>query len=362
MADSNVELLKQAISGMHKKIDKEKVDNSINVKPAKVIGVDEETYKVFVYFLDDVNQREYTFYNKSGEVINEGDNVKVYYTTNPAKGWIGARCGIPVIKEINGADSSLTVLTSYEYLTDTSVKFNDITYTIEKDSSTGLISKITDSYNHEFTPTINSGITDTALHNAVFWAVAMLSGLGEIPDKVLFSGLSGVLVYPAELTGFQAIRRSAQVHSNVYSKSYADGSVGLRIEKSYGITRREDSYTDAIVVRSNERINLTEYKTLRVKGIVYQNHSLGLLAGAYFTVGEPGEAQQNTAYDFSGWKLIESTQYYSEDYTNPGKFVDYDIDISGITGMQYLNFGVYHGTEYDACSCYLEIKKITLIA
>ena len=180
MADSNVDLLKQAISGMHKKLDKEKVDTSINVKPAKVIGVDEDTHKVFAYFIDDINQQEYTFYNKSGEIVSEGDNVKIYYTTNPAKGWIGARCGIPVIKEINGGDSSLTVLTGYEYLSDDSVKFNGVTYTVERDSATGLISKITDSGGNSFAPTINSGIADVTLHNAVFWAVAMCRGISSV--------------------------------------------------------------------------------------------------------------------------------------------------------------------------------------
>ena len=98
--DENVGLLKQLVTTVQKKNDKEKVDNSIKMKPAKVIGVDEDTYKVFVYFIDDIEQNAYTFYNKSGEVLSEGDNVKVYYTTNPAKGWIGARCGETNIKEI----------------------------------------------------------------------------------------------------------------------------------------------------------------------------------------------------------------------------------------------------------------------
>lgn len=95
--DENVGLLKQLVTTVQKKNDKEKVDNSIKMKPAKVIGVDEDTYKVFVYFIDDIEQNAYTFYNKSGEVLTEGDNVKVYYTTNPAKGWIGARCGETVV-------------------------------------------------------------------------------------------------------------------------------------------------------------------------------------------------------------------------------------------------------------------------
>lgn len=74
--------------------------------------------------------------------------------------------------------SAAGVLTEYEYLTDLSVKYNGVTYTAEKDEVTGLISRISDSSGNEFEPKINSGITDVSLHNAVFWAVAMHSGLG----------------------------------------------------------------------------------------------------------------------------------------------------------------------------------------
>lgn len=98
--DNNVELLKQAFTAIQKKNDKEKTDNSINMKPAKVIGTDDSTHKVFAYFLDDAEQQQYTFYNKSGENISEGDTVKIFYTTNPAKGWVGARAGEPDITAI----------------------------------------------------------------------------------------------------------------------------------------------------------------------------------------------------------------------------------------------------------------------
>lgn len=98
----NIDLLKQIVSSVQKKNDKEQVNDTIRTKPAKVIGVDEETYKVFVYFLEDTEQKEYTFYNKSGEILSEGDTVKVFYTTNVAKGWIGARNGEPSIKEYIG--------------------------------------------------------------------------------------------------------------------------------------------------------------------------------------------------------------------------------------------------------------------
>ena len=70
-------------------------------------------------------------------------------------------------------------LNEYKYLTDASVKFNGTTYTIEKDADTGLISKISDSAGNEFEPEISAGITDVAMHNAVFWAVAMMSGFSS---------------------------------------------------------------------------------------------------------------------------------------------------------------------------------------
>lgn len=81
-------------------------------------------------------------------------------------------------KQVAAGATSAT-LTEYQYLTDTSVKFNGTTYTIEKDAETGLISKISDSNGNEFEPEISAGITDVAAHNAVFWAVAMMSGFSS---------------------------------------------------------------------------------------------------------------------------------------------------------------------------------------
>ena len=73
----------------------------------------------------------------------------------------------------------LIPLTEYEYLTNLSAKCNGVTYTVEKDDTTGLISKISDSNGNEFEPTINSGISDTAFHNAVLMAVAIVKGFGK---------------------------------------------------------------------------------------------------------------------------------------------------------------------------------------
>lgn len=70
-------------------------------------------------------------------------------------------------------------LAAYSYVDDTSVKVNNVTYTVEKDATSGLISKITSSASGELIPEISGTITDVALHNAVFWAVAISKGIPE---------------------------------------------------------------------------------------------------------------------------------------------------------------------------------------
>lgn len=84
--------------------------------------------------------------------------------------------------------TSAGALTEYNVLSDTSVKYNGTTYTAELADS-GLISKITDDKGGEFSPTHADGVTDVALHNAAFLAVAMLSGLA------LYDCLTPMCVY-----------------------------------------------------------------------------------------------------------------------------------------------------------------------
>lgn len=92
-------------------------------------------------------------------------------------------------KQVAAGATSAT-LTEYQYLTDASVKFNGTTYTIEKDAKTGLISKISDSNGNEFEPEISAGITDVAMHNAVFWAVAMCRGISK--TAFIMDGIFGM--------------------------------------------------------------------------------------------------------------------------------------------------------------------------
>lgn len=109
------------------------------------------------------------------------------------------------------------VISEYEYLSDTSVKFNGTTYTVEKDSTTGLISKISDSNGNSFEPTINSGIADVALHNAVFWAVAMCRGISSVklPQPVV------------ELTFENSLANTGTGNYSVTSSGQMDYTTGI---------------------------------------------------------------------------------------------------------------------------------------
>ena len=259
-------------------------------------------------------------------------------------------------KQVAGSTSAMT---EYQYLTDASVKFNGTTYTIEKDADTGLISKISDSYNHEFKPSISPGITDVALHNAVFWALAMCRGLGEIPQKTLFDGTGGAWSYSGGLTGFQRVAGN-QPYSGIGSEAYTSGAKVLRLSKAYRLEDSEDNYTDAIIIRSNEQINLSGYSKLRILAFAFTNY-VGLDGKVYFEVGEPGAAVPGKAYDFSAWKLVGSCDGFSTNYSEPGVPKWYEVDVSALGGNQYLNFGIYHGSQVYAYTSYFDIHKIILI-
>lgn len=92
-------LIEQAIELVQKKKMNELADNNIKTKTANVITYDKESCTATISLVEDRNNNEYRVYNKSGEDLSEGDVVKVFYTTNVAKGWIETRMGEPVVIE-----------------------------------------------------------------------------------------------------------------------------------------------------------------------------------------------------------------------------------------------------------------------
>ena len=275
---------------------------------------------------------------------------------------------LDLLSKSNGAVSTVIrqsvevkpLINDYEYVSDTSVRFNGITYNVEKDGETGLISKISDNYNHELSPTINSGINDVALHNAVFWASAMLSGFGKIQQRTLYDGLNGSWTFSGGFSGFTKITTVEQHYSGADNIAYTSGVKVIRLSKSYCIDDELDNHTDTIVLRSNEQINLTGYKTLRVLAVAFKNYST-LTGSVYFKWGGASGAVRQEQYDFSGWANVTSCDIISTDYNAPGAAQWYDIDVSAVNGNQYLNFAVYHGPQTSEYTAYFDVQKIILL-
>ena len=254
--------------------------------------------------------------------------------------------------------SAAGVLTEYQYLTDTSVKFNGTTYTIEKDAETGLISKISDSNGNSLEPGISAGITDAALHNAVFLAVAMARGISVVADSVLFTGQSGQWQFGGGLTGFTKRGPESQTYSGLDKSNYSSGIVAARLSKSYGSSNSLDGRTDAVVIQSNEKIDLTRFNKLRIRAVLFRNTS-ALTGAAYFCAGNPAAVQSGTAYDFSGWNKLGGCDIVSQNYSAPGTPTWYEVDVSRLSGEHYLNFGVSHGGNL-VYTTYMDIHQIVL--
>ncbi|MCM1277292.1 MAG: hypothetical protein NC299_18360 [Lachnospiraceae bacterium] len=88
--------MKQAMNSTQNKYDEENADNYIlRAKSAVVIWYQPMTLIACVRFCEDKNENEYHLYNRCCAFLSPGDIVKVFYTTNAAKGWIMVRFGKP---------------------------------------------------------------------------------------------------------------------------------------------------------------------------------------------------------------------------------------------------------------------------
>lgn len=76
------------------------LDKAVKTKNGVVVSYDDSAHCAVVNFPEEGNSATYSFYNKTPEVLDAGDTVRVFYTNNLARGWIGERCGEPNVKEI----------------------------------------------------------------------------------------------------------------------------------------------------------------------------------------------------------------------------------------------------------------------
>ncbi len=176
--------------------------------------------------------------------------------------------------------------------------------------------------------------------------------------KITGYDLNGMLL--DRLTGFRAAADAKQNRSGVSLSAYSSGIIAVRLEKAFGLNNAYDNYTDAVIIRSNEQINLTGYSKMRIMAVAFRNNS-PLTGKVFFLAGEPPAAQSGANYNFSNWQYAGSCDIVTTDYGAPGSPETYDIDILALSGNQFLNFGIYHGNETNTNSVYFDIHKITLI-
>lgn len=175
MADNEtLELMEQAIDVACKKSLNELTDNNIKTKTANVIVYDKDTFATTICFIDDKNKNEYTLYNKSGEILSEGDVVKVYYTTNVAKGWIGTRMGEPVYPETESGGTEVVITTNQ-------AKHMMKNYTVIR---------VADGDTHCYGDAGNNIIVSGM--EIPFLDLNNLSSLSEIPDSLFRYNISGL--------------------------------------------------------------------------------------------------------------------------------------------------------------------------
>ena len=246
-------------------------------------------------------------------------------------------------KRVDWLESQLTVmsagaaLTSYKYLTDLSAQCNGITYTAEKDTETGLISKISDSAGHVLTPEIPEGITDVAMHNATVFALAMARGLGA-PD-------------PAEEIIKSAIYRLCEPDGTVYTTNYVD--TGIPQSRLTGST---SGATLAFVLNptawapyygllgqheGNDGINVQADSTSTCSAWLYR-HAFGfpVIAGEkHVLIISDSEAE---------WYAMHNTTVKAAGDDTPTKQATPMGNIVLYNSWQYAAQRNYHGIAYDA--------------
>ena len=120
MADSVDKILNLIDNRCDKNIDKKAV-NYIKQRVGTVIEYDNESRKAYIVFPQDEKQQVHTYYNKTAEYLEEGDQVKIFYTTNIDKGWIGLRLGEPNMALGSGIEPivAITINSDVDYMIST---------------------------------------------------------------------------------------------------------------------------------------------------------------------------------------------------------------------------------------------------
>lgn len=84
--------IKNTLDNKSDKTKRETSKDLLKYKVGTIVSYDKTTTKAVVKFPD--SDIEYQFYDKTGEVLSEGDTVRIEYTSNLSQGIIAYRLGI----------------------------------------------------------------------------------------------------------------------------------------------------------------------------------------------------------------------------------------------------------------------------
>lgn len=120
MSDSIDKILNIIDDRCNKNLNNKQV-NYIKTRVGQVIEYDSDTHRTYIVFPDDSTQQTHLYYNKTNEYLEEGDQVKVFYTTNVDRGWIGLRLGEPNVTIGSGIEPivAITINSDIDYMIST---------------------------------------------------------------------------------------------------------------------------------------------------------------------------------------------------------------------------------------------------
>ena len=254
--------------------------------------------------------------------------------------------GQSVPQSVGGAVQSSSgtgsVLTEYQYLTDASVKFNGTTYTIEKDATTGLISKISDSAGNEFEPEISAGITDVAAHNAVFWAVAMCRGISK--TAFIMDGIFGMFTPDTRDIASLRWKNSVAGYADIVLAGASENGEAVHFtENQYGTLTCAEPNTVYAIVKSetSEAINCIITKKLStLDGSVNYGFNLLQYDGQMYFSAAKNDIRQPEA------SALPNDEYHVYCYTRNGNTAKFYADGVSIGSLGNCNTGRYSGLMY----------------
>lgn len=244
----------------------------------------------------------------------------------------------------NWADKSKPELKSFEYLTDTSVKYNGVTYTITKDETTGLIKHITDSNKNYFSPTINSGITDVSLHNSVFMTIAMLSKLNTPTFDM--TGIIGMFTPTSRDIANNLWRNEISGYNNIVLTGGSENGNAMHFEEGeYGSFTCSEPNTVYAIFKQNKYVTSASaiWYPIITKHITSKRYNYAFdLFSTYFPDTLNCNRIMFSGYDSDVGTLINTANYHVICYTrseNTAKLYVDGVFMGEISG-------VYTGT-YD---------------